>query len=287
MINEKITNKFLYLAPKGSYTEIAKDKFINQFGFENPQSIEGTSVVAILKELEETNDENFYAVIPIENSIEGIVRETFDRLTKIGDDRVKILSEAVVEVNHALISKAKSFDAIKTVISHPQGLAQCQDFIRENLPPDVALRTSNSTAQAVKEISELDESFAAISNENAAKLYGMPVLAKCINDEKDNKTRFILAGRKTLPKGNDCKTSIAFSTPNEPGALCKILNILDRYDINMSYIDSRPSRRILGEYTFYIDFDGDIEDGKVNDALAEIKAHTHFFRHLGSFQKAL
>jgi len=285
MFEKKTGKKILFLGPEGTYTSLAKDKFIEKYGFVEVEEKPKKAIIAALNELDEVKDKNVLAVIPIENSIEGVVRETLDNLTRLHDRSIKILSEIAIPISHCLITKAKKLEDIKTVSSYPQGIAQCREFIRHNLREDVAIKTAQSTAQAVKELEEEDETFAAIASHNAAELYGMPILCSGINDEPDNKTRFVLIGREDTPRTGNDKTSITFSTENKPGALNKVLNILDDYQINMSYIDSRPSKKFLGEYTFYIDFDGHVKDEKIAKALFQILQYTKLFRHIGSYEK--
>lgn len=286
MFKDKNNKKILFFGPSGSYTDLAKDKFIEKYELSNCEEISKHTIISLLRELDETNDKNMLAVIPIENSIEGFVRETLDNLSRLNDSNIKILSEIIIPISHCLITKAEELSQIHTVVSYPQGLAQCRDFLTDNLNENINIRTSDSTAQAVKDISlSQDYGMAAIASEKAAKLYNMPVLMREINDVKDNKTRFVLIGRdETQRTGND-KTSITFTTENKPGALNKVLNILESYNINMSYINSRPSKKFLGEYTFYIDFDGHVKDLKIAKALFEIIQHTKSFKHVGSYSK--
>ena len=134
---------------------------------------------------------------------------------------------------------------------------------------------------------KLDESFAAISNRQSAEIFGLNILAKNINDEQDNKTRFILVSRaKTHKTGND-KTSIAFSTKNQSGALVKVLNVFDSLNINLLYIDSRPSKKNLGEYVFFTDFEGHIEDEPSQKVLDLIKLNTTYIKVFGSYKRFL
>lgn len=285
MFNNNNNKKILYLGPSGSYTDIAKDLFAEKYNFASFEEIAKSTITSIIKELDNAADTDILAVVPIENSIEGVVRETLDNLTRVEDCRIKILAEKVLPIAHCLVTKAKSFDEIKVISSYPQGIAQCRNFINNNLPQNVEINTTCSTARAVQNLQNAPANRAAIASEKASKLYNIPVLAKEINDEKDNKTRFVLLGREDTGQTGRDKTSITFSTENKPGALNKILNILEKYSINMSYIDSRPSKRTLGEYTFYIDFDGHYKDEKISQALSEIRNYTNFYRHLGSFEK--
>lgn len=285
MFEDKFEKKILFLGPEGTYTSLARDKFIEKYSFLNAFSIPQNAIITALQEIDKNTDKNLLAVIPIENSIEGVVRETLDNLTRVNDKSIKILAEIAIPISHCLITKAKKVEDIMSISSYPQGIAQCREFIQTNLRDDIVIKTAQSTAMAVKELVDADETQAAIASENAAKLYNLPILMHEINDEKDNKTRFILIGREDTPRTGKDKTSITFTTENKPGALNKVLNILDKYQINMSYIDSRPSRKFLGEYTFYIDFDGHIKDEKIAKALFEILQYTKLFKHLGSYEK--
>ena len=286
MFNEKINKKILFLGPKGSYTDLAKDKFIEKFGFANIEEISKYSIISLIREIDENNDKNLLAVIPVENSIEGFVRETLDNLSRVNDLSIKILAEVVIPISHCLITRAQELSQIHTVLSYPQGIAQCRGFLNENLSEELTIKTASSTAQAVKDVLDSDDDgVAAIGSEKAAMLYNVPILKKEINDVKDNKTRFILLGREETQRTGHDKTSITFTTENKPGALNKVLNILEKYNINMSYINSRPSKTFLGEYTFYIDFDGHVKDLKIAKALFEIIQYTKSFKHVGSYAK--
>lgn len=285
MFEDKIGKKILFFGPKGSYTDLAKDKFIEKFEFVDCEEVSKHTIISLLKELDETNDKNLLAVIPIENSIEGVVRETLDSLARLGDDSIKILSEVVIPISHCLITRATRLEDIHTISSYPQGIAQCRGFIMNSLRDDVKINTANSTAQAVKDLQNSDDGFAAIASEKAALMYDFPILRHGINDVKDNQTRFILLGREETARSGHDRTSITFTTENKPGALNKILNILESYNINMSYINSRPSKTFLGEYSFYIDFDGHVKDLKISKALFGILQNTKSFKHIGSYEK--
>ena len=144
----------------------------------------------------------------------------------------------------------------------------------------------SGTINAVMKLDKNDKTVAVIGSRYSAEFYNKPIIDENINDEKFNQTRFLLVGKIQLPK-QDCeyKTSITFSTENKSGALCEILQILQKYNINMSYISSRPSKKVLGEYSFYIDFDGKITDLDVSKAMFEILQHTTMFKHLGTYPK--
>ena len=273
--------KLLFLGPNGSYSDFAKDKFIDAFNF-NCVSTNLKSISSVIKALKDENSEDIIAVIPIENSIEGIVRETLDNLSSLKKEGIKIISETTMNVEHALVGYGKIKD-IKVIRSHPQALAQCKQFINANFPDTVIEEATLSTSAGIKSLSENDKSIAAIGSVECAQMYNAPIIKTNINDEANNKTRFILLGKYLAPQTGKDKTSITFSTENKAGALSKILTILDSYNINMSYIDSRPSKKELGEYVFYIDFEGHIHDEKVQMAFADLKPLVKMFYVIGSY----
>lgn len=274
--------KLLFLGPNGSYSDFAKNKFINAFNL-NCVSTNLKSISGVIKALKDENSEDIVAVIPIENSIEGIVRETLDNLSSLKKEGYKIIAETTMNVEHALIGFAEKKSEIKIVRSHPQALAQCKKYLQDNFSDSLIEEATLSTSAAVRSLSENDKSIVAIGSVDCAKMYNIPVIETEINDESNNQTRFILLGKFLAPQTGKDKTSITFSTENKAGALSKILTILDEYGINMSYIDSRPSKKELGEYVFYIDFEGHIHDKKVVDAFNEINQYVKMFYVIGSY----
>lgn len=281
-INKDI-NEILYLGPEGTYCEIAKNQFVSLI----PSSDLKQTPFSTVKSIIEYVDKNEHAagIIPIENSIEGIVRETMDNLLNVKDENLKITAETVIPVNHCLVSKAKDIKKIKKIISHPQALAQCQNFVSKTFGTDIEQIEKASTGRAAQELSTLDESYAAIANKRTAELFKLNILAKNINDELDNKTRFVLISRSTTTATGEDKTSIAFVTKNQPGALVKVLNVFDSLNINLLYIDSRPSKKNLGEYVFFVDFEGHINDEPAKKVLDLIKLNTNYIKLLGSYRR--
>ena len=273
-----------FLGPKTSYTDFAKEQFITSFEIKGYEEKPIRTITAIFSELNSNTDS--LAVLPIENSIEGTVKETIDNLIKIENDDIKIIGETVVSIEHCLITFAKDFSQIKKIKSHPQAISQCYDYIYSKFNDNIVLESESSTANAVKSLTVEQPQVAAIGNKYSAQYYNMPILDTNINDEKFNQTRFILLGKALQDRITDSdKTSIMFATENESGALCDVLTILKENEINMTYISSRPSKKSLGEYTFYIDFDGNIFDTKISKALSKILRHVKSFKHLGSYPK--
>lgn len=286
MIPEKLDTskirKLLFLGPRGSYSDFAKNKFIDAFDL-NCVSTNLKSISGIIKALKDENNEDMAAVIPIENSIEGIVRETLDNLSSLKKEGFKIIAETTLNVEHALIGFCNKKSEIKIVRSHPQALAQCKRYLQANFADSLIEEATLSTSAAIRSLSKEEPSIAAIGSVECARMYDIPVVEEKINDEENNQTRFIFLGKFLAPPTGNDKTSITFSTENKAGALSKILTILEENNINMSYIDSRPSKKELGEYVFYIDFEGHINDDKVQKAFDKIKPLVKMFYVIGSY----
>lgn len=218
-------------------------------------------------------------VVPIENSIEGSVGITLDSLAHKYD--LNIVGEIVLPINQNLIvNPGTSLDDIDDVYSHAQAIAQCQDFISSNnIQPHYAV----STARAAKGIIG-HKSKAAIGNAKSAELYGLEILKANIQDVSNNETRFVvLSTQDTEPTGRD-KTSIIFSIyEDRPGMLYKILGIFEREHINLTKIESRPSKEGLGKYIFFADFNGHQKDETIKGIIKEIDDNTYFLKVLGSY----
>ncbi len=219
-----------------------------------------------------------FGVVPVENSIEGVVNHTLDCLL---DSTLQLCGEIEMRVHHDLISNSSSLSDIERVYAHPQALAQCRHWLNRRLA-NVELIPSNSTAEAVKTICDIERA-AAIGSKAAADLYGVDVLYPNIEDKRNNTTRFLVIGTiGTKPTGND-KTSILLSKSNEPGSLFKLLEPFATYGINMSKIESRPSQKQMWDYVFFIDFYGHAEDEKTKGLFNELEQRASLFKLLGSY----
>lgn len=226
------------------------------------------------------------AVVPVENSIQGGVTVTLDTLWQL--DNLQIQLALIVPITHALISCSQSLDSIKTVYSHPQALAQCQKWLEKFLG-QVELVPTNSTTEALQKL-ESDKAAAAISSLRAAQLYDLPVLANGINDYQENCTRFWVVSQPDNSPNHEMLTntafytSLAFSVPaNLPGVLVKPLQVFANQNINLSKIESRPTKRSLGEYVFFMDLEADISSTKMQSALAELSNYTEILKIFGSY----
>lgn len=274
--------RIAYLGPGGSYCEMAKDKLLDKYDIY--PSEEPLNMISRVIDFVDKNP-NTIGVIPIENSIEGTVRESSDALIKTENKNIRILSEIVIPIKHCLLSKVTELYSITGVISHPQALAQCHNFIQNNLPLNLDIVRASSTAEAARSLDRYNLTYSAIGSQKTAQLYNLNIICENINDDPSNKTRFALIGDFDTPITGHDKTSIAFSTENISGALLEILKIFSKYNLNLSYIDSRPSKTKFGQYTFYVDFDGHIKDETVKKATEEIKEKSTFYRFIGSYEK--
>lgn len=220
-------------------------------------------------------------IIPIENSLEGSLGITLDLLR---DYDIKITGEVLLQIRHCLLAIGDISD-IEVILSHPQAIAQCRFFIKEHFK-GVDVRTASSTANAAKQASE-SMKIAAIAPEESADKYNLNVIMRDIQDYSENVTRFITIGNnETEPTGDDITSTVMYLKKDRPGALYEILEEFSKRNINLTKIESRPSKKALGDYVFYIDCNGHIKDKKVGEALEEINNKVQLLKVLGSYKKA-
>lgn len=260
----------------GAYSEEAASQF---FGA-SVESRPCETLEEVFKSVEEEGVQ--FGVIPVENSLEGSISRSYDLML---ESNLHVCGETEVRVIHCLIASPDAgLDTVKKVYSHPQALAQCRNFLNHL---KAALIPSYDTAGSVKMIKEqgLTDS-AAIASARAAEIYGMKVIAREIEDNPHNFTRFFVLGREDSPPSGNDKTSIVFSTKNQPGALYEALGEFARRSINLTKLESRPTRQRPWQYNFYLDFDGHREDAAAREALADVEKLTIFLKVLGSYPKA-
>jgi len=223
-----------------------------------------------------------FGIVPIENSLEGSISRTYDLLL---DSSLRVCGETELRVIHCLIANPEvTLDSIKKVYSHPQALGQCQAFLRHLNLEIIPTYDTAGSAKMIKEMGITDG--AAIASTRAAEIYSMKILARDIADNPNNFTRFfILAKEDSPPTGSD-KTSIVFSVKHRPGALYEFLKELAVRKINLTKIESRPTRQKPWEYNFYLDFEGHREDKIAREALEQLEQSALFLKVLGSYPKA-
>ena len=219
-------------------------------------------------------------IVPVENSLEGAITAVMDLLLRLD---VVIVGEVNLPIKHCLVGQGQG--EIRVILSHPQALAQCRQYLHEHYP-EAEIRTTGSTSHAARLAQEFPE-MAAIAGQDTAERYGLSILAREIQDARDNITRFIVAGREGVGASGRDKTSlIIYLDKDRPGALFSILEEFARRNINLTRIESRPSRKGLGDYYFYIDLVGHIHDQAVGEAVAAARAKAAMIRVLGSYPRA-
>ncbi|MDQ4149889.1 MAG: prephenate dehydratase [Actinomycetota bacterium] len=224
-----------------------------------------------------------FGVVPIENSHAGSINDTYDLLVRHG---VQIVAETIVRISHCLLApEGVSMMDVKRVYSHPQALEQCEEFLDSIRAERVAVYDTAGAAKLVAE--QNDPASAAIASGEAASLYGLHVLAEDIEDRADNSTKFVAISRSATDlMGPPEKTSIVFATANVPGALYSCLREFSDRQLNLTKLESRPSRARAWQYHFYLDFDAPTQDPVAQDVLAALAAQTSFLRVLGSYPRA-
>lgn len=266
-----------FLGPIGTFTHQAA---LDYFAKAGTQFLPFDSMQEIFDNIDKKTLD--FGIVPIENSLQGTVRETLDLLI---ENDLFIYGEIEVRVIQNLISlKATEISDIKHIFSHPQAFAQTRIWLKSNLPTAKIIEVS-STAEAVRRVRKLeDKSYAAIGTEFAADIYELKVLGSNIEDEKSNYTRFLIISKNENPlKTEHMKTSIVFVTKHVPGALYWVLKIFSDADINLSKIESRPRRKGKWEYIFFMDFEADKDNPKAAKALELMKANVIWHKVLGSF----
>jgi prephenate dehydratase len=270
--------KVAVLGPKGTYSELAALKhFREKVEFVYYQPI--TEVVRAVVEGEASA-----GVIPVESLREGSVGETLDALAWMD---VKIQAEIVLPISHSLLGvKGAKLESITQVLSHPQALSQCREFLRKHLP-NAELIEMTSTAKAAEQVSKLQRlHMAAIGPEILAEYYGLEILRRDLQRDEKNLTRFFCLAKSDARRTSHDKTSIVFYTARDrPGILYEILGEFAERKINLTKIESRPSKKALGDYLFFVDFEGHREDDIVKEAFEGVRKKTAMLKILGSYPR--
>jgi chorismate mutase/prephenate dehydratase len=268
--------KVAFQGEKGAYSESAVYKFF------------GESVTVVpCRDLTETFEsvtkkEAEYGVVPIENSIEGSVNQTYDLFLKYD---LKVRGEVIIKIEHCLISNPNTnLDAVETVFSHPQALAQCRNFLEKS---GWELIPTYDTAGSVKMLKEKGmKNAVAVASERAAELYEMKIIARDIADNPENYTRFFVLSKEDAATTGKDKTSIIFSAAHKPGSLYNALGEFAKRGINLTRIESRPTKQKPWEYNFYLDFEGHRSEPRCAEVLDALSEYAVFVKILGSYPRA-
>lgn len=283
---------FGYLGPKGTFTQSALGVYLSRHTDFSHVATEGFSTISdLFFELGQGRLDAI--VIPFENSIGGSVNDSLDLLIQY--DGVFIQEEIVLKINQCLLAqKGRSIDEITDVVSHSQALSQSQSFLRLSLG-NAQRHVTSSTAKAAQLVADHDTArlglssqavIAAIGNKELASVYDLDVLAEGINDTSYNFTRFVVVSRAKAPRTGHDKTSLLFSTlKDKPGGLVTVLTEFSKRDLNLTRISSHPMKTFLGDYLFFIDFEGHIEDPLVAEAVNAVKDYASYFKWIGSYRQ--
>lgn len=266
--------RVVYQGVEGAYSQMAMEAF---FG-EHPNSFHVDTWRDAMEAIR--NDEADYAVLPIENSSAGIVSENYDLLVEYDNN---IVGEQIIRIDHALLGlPGASLSDITCVFSHPQALMQCADFLEQHRDWE-RIPLQNTAMSAKKVVEDGDKHQAAIANPVTARLYGLEILAESINYSAVNSTRFIIVSGKKICRKDAGKISICFELPHESGTLYHTLSHIIYNDLNMNKIESRPIRDKRFEYRFFVDFEGNLADSAVQNALKGLQEETLGLRVLGNY----
>jgi chorismate mutase / prephenate dehydratase len=266
-----------YLGPEATFTHLAA---IRRFGSSLRYSAQKT-IADVFAEVSKSRAD--YGVVPVENSTEGVVTHTLDMFV---DSDLKIVSQIILPVQYCLAASCK-FTAIQRLYVHPQALAQCRLWVQRNLPKAEIFETSSNAQSAQRAANPMDAEMrakaGAITGALAAEKYGLRILEQDLQDNSANVTRFLVLGRQCSPPTGQDRTSLMFSIRHEVGALHRALAPFRRYKINMTKIESRPSKRKAWEYFFFVDCDGHLSDRRVAKAITNLEQQCSFIKVLGSY----
>jgi chorismate mutase/prephenate dehydratase len=268
------TMTIAYLGPATTFTHQAA---IQKFGASLNYSAQKTIADVFAEVSKKTAD---YGVVPVENSTEGVVTHTLDMFV---DSDLKIVSQIVLRIQQCLMSNSPRAK-IKKLYVHPQSLAQCRGWLAKNLPRVEIVETSSNARSA--ELATKEKFSAALGGILAAEKYGLKILAQGIQDNAVNATRFLVLGRQCSPPTGNDRTSLMISVADKSGALHEAIAAFRKFKINMTKIESRPSKRKAWEYFFFIDCAGHFQDAKVAKAIQLLSKHCNFVKILGSYPNA-
>ncbi|MDF2423658.1 MAG: prephenate dehydratase [Nitrosopumilus sp.] len=259
---------------RGAYSEAAARSFFN----EQIETIPQTTFAEVLESA--SSGKTQYAILPVENSLEGSIGESYDVLYSTP---LNATGEIYHRIEHCLIGTG-NIDEIDTVYSHPQALGQCRKFIEKH---NMKTIPAYDTAGSVKMVKKINKgNCACIASKDAAEIYEMPIILDNIANNLNNYTRFLILSKENNSETGNDKTSIIFSIKHEPGSLYRIIQNFNKNNVNLTKIESRPTKSNTWEYNFYVDFEGHQNNSKISEMLEKIKQETLFMKVLGSYPSA-
>ena len=271
-----------YLGTGGSFTEIAKDYFCEKYDL-NAYQMPFRTIKEVIDYVQSDGDS--VGIMPMENTNEGIIRETNDNLINSLNDNIRILAEAVLPANNCLLSKNSEIYNISGLIAPAPAISRCRDYIKNELPMHLNLIHTSDTEEAARLLNSYNLTYSIIGTKKTAEIYNLNILNDNINDDKDNHTKFIMVGDFETEPTKNSTSSIAISLADVPGTLFNILKELADKQINITYIHATPSKLEDNEYILFLDINGHIKEPHIKEAIDNIKQHTKYFRFMGSYER--
>jgi len=271
-----------YLGTSGSFTEMAKDYFCAKYNLDAYQ-MPFRTIKEIVSYVED--DKDAVGIIPVENTKEGIIRETNDNIINSSNENIKILSEAVLPANNCLLSKNSEIYNITGLIAPAPAIARCQEYIKTQLPMHLNIINTADTEEAARLLNSYNLTYAIIGTEKTAEIYNLNILNPNINNDKDNHTKFIMIGDFETEPTEHSVSSVALTLLDVPGALFNIVKEFAERKINITYIHATPSKLEANEYILFLDFAGHIKEENIKGAIDNIKKNTKYFRFMGSYER--
>lgn len=275
-------NEVICLGQGGSYSEIAKDKLFKAYDlFLYQRSL--TSIKECIDYIDENC--NAIAVLPVETTYKGIIRETIDNLILTKNQNIQILAETIVPVNDCILSKTTEFYSLSGLIANPNALGKCKKFVKDEMPRQLNIVVAESMDESARLLNNYNLTYSIIGTHKTAEIYNLNILKEHIEDDKDNKRRFIVVGdAETQSTGHD-KTSIVLFLADRQGALLDIVQVFVKCHINITQINSKMMNNNAEEQAVFIDFDGHKHDEIIKQLISELEPLCKSARVIGSYAK--
>ena len=275
-------NEVVCLGMGGSYSEIAKDKLFKVYDlFLYQRSF--SSIKECIDYVDENS--NAIAILPIETTYKGIIRETIDNLILTKNQNIQILAETIVPVNDCILSKTTEFYSITGLIANPNALAKSKTFIKDEMPRQLNIVVAESMDEAARSLCNYNLTYSIIGTHKTAKLYNLNVLKEHIEDDKNNERRFIVIGDASTQSTGRDKTSIVLFLNDRQGALLDIVQVFVKYNINITQINSKMMNNNAEEQAVFVDFDGHKDDNVIKNLINELEPLAQNVRVIGSYAK--
>ena len=275
-------NEVICLGMGGSYSEIAKDKLFKAHDLYLYQR----SLNSIRECIEYVDEfSNAIAVLPIETSYKGIIRETIDNLIMTKNQNIQILAETVVPVNDCILSKTTEFYSIMGLIANPNALGKCKKFVKDEMPRQLNIVMADSMDDSARLLCNYNLTYSIIGTKKTAELYNLNVLKEHIEDDKDNNRRFIVIGDGTTKSTGNDKSSIVMFLDDHQGALMDIVQVFVKYHVNITHINSKMMNNRAEEQAVFIDFDGHKDEENIQNLLNDLEGNCKSLRVIGSYTK--